>query len=475
MNGGRAVGMTLALVVALVAVAALAGPGTAAASRTIRTGVADPLSSIGAGDQPLWVNRMVNENLSFVRINLPWAVVAPSQPSNAGDPGDPAYHFAAIDTQVENVEARGLQPVFTLYDAPRWAEGPGISHETQPSTGSWKPSPAKFGAFAHAVAARYSGTFSPGLLEPVLPRVSYFEIWNEPNLSVYLQPQWVHGKPASPKSYALLLNAAYAQIKSVNASNQVIGGVTAPRGVATRHGPRMQPLTFLSNLFCAPHSLTCAPKPHLDIVSHHPIERSEPPTSRAGTHNDIQCPDMHRLKSLVRQAVRRGHLAGNKHPQIWATEVWWETNPPDKKFGLSPLTQARYMEQALYLFWKQGVSVAFNFLLRDEKYKPPAHGKDQTLQTGTYFFSGKRKPSATAIRFPFVVDRTSKSRARAWGIPPATGTVVIEKKSGGGWKPLKSLSANYGRVFAPKIHVRGKATLRARYGTESSLPWKLSG
>src|SRR4029077_16662423 len=78
--------------------------------------------------------------------------------------------------------ARHMQVLITVFGAPTWAEG-----KNRPSSaplGTWKPDPHALGQFAQALAKRYSGSFQG------LPRVSLFEVWNEPNLSVNLTPQW---------------------------------------------------------------------------------------------------------------------------------------------------------------------------------------------------------------------------------------------------------------------------------------------
>ena len=84
----------------------------------------------------------------------------------------------------------GLTPYLTVYDAPLWAQ----KDEPHPTNlgpypiASWKPDAAQFGLFAHALALRYGGTVA------ALPRVRYYEVWDEPNLSQYLSPQLDGGK-----------------------------------------------------------------------------------------------------------------------------------------------------------------------------------------------------------------------------------------------------------------------------------------
>lgn len=55
----------------------------------------------------------------------------------------------------------------------------------------------------------------------------YLAIWNEPNLA---NPTW--GGPVTAAQYLTLLKAAYAAIKSVNASAQVVGGEIAVKDTA---------------------------------------------------------------------------------------------------------------------------------------------------------------------------------------------------------------------------------------------------
>ena len=68
----------------------------------------------------------------------------------------------------------------------------------------------------------------------MLPRVKYWQGWNEPNLSLYLTPQWTRrsGKltATSPDVYRSLLNAFYSGVKAVSKTNFVITAGTSPFG-----------------------------------------------------------------------------------------------------------------------------------------------------------------------------------------------------------------------------------------------------
>ncbi len=162
----------------------------------------------------------VEANAGVVRIDVYWRNVSRGQPLDPGNPADPAYDFSSIDQAVRGATSNGLDVLLSFLSAPAYAEDPDRPADVDP--GTWKPDPEAFGAFARAVASRYSGSFAG------LPPVRYFEAWNEPNHPRDLNPQWDGKRPASPTIYARMLNAFYAGVKGVNPGNQVIAGSMAP-------------------------------------------------------------------------------------------------------------------------------------------------------------------------------------------------------------------------------------------------------
>ena len=156
-----------------------------------------------------------------------------------------------------------------------------------------------------------------------------------------------------------------------------------------------------------------------------------------------------------------------RHPRarLWATEIWWSSKPPDPR-GIKAAKQARYIEQALYLLWRQGAKVVINLQVRD-----PAQGASQ-VYAGVYFHDGKPKPALQAFRFPFVADRASRDKVHVWGKSPAAGRLAIERKAGGNWRAVKKVKVGRGKVFQAKLKLHGKQRLRATVGDEHSLPWR---
>ena len=62
------------------------------------------------------------------------------------------------------------------------------------------------------------------------------------------------------------------------------------------------------------------------------------------------------------------------------TEFWWDSKPPNP-VGAKLATQARWLEQSLYLFWKAGASLAVNFEIADNNARPDVHAG---FQSGVY-------------------------------------------------------------------------------------------
>jgi len=432
------------------------------------TGLDDPLdfTSPRAAVRSEWFGRAQAANAGIVRIDISWRDVVGSKPANPANPADPSYHLGAIDGAVQSASANGLAVLLGVEHAPDWAEGNNRPRNAVP--GTWKPSPVQFGLFAQALAKRYSGHFGG------LPRVRYFQAWNEPNLSIHLAPQWGGKKPVSPDLYRRMLNAFYAGVKAEQPDALVVNGGTSPYG--DRPGlARMHPLTFLRKLFCLNGKLrptSCPEKPHVDIIDHHPITDGSP-TKHALNPNDVPVADFHKIAALRTAAVRTGHIVpkGGSHP-LWATELWWNTKPPNK-YGFPLGKQSKWIEQAFYLLWKQGASTVVNYELRDFPYKPSEAA--DTLQSGLFFNNGKKKPSYRTFRFPFVTHRTGARTIRAWGKAPESGKLKIQRKSRGRWRTVKKVQVTRGEVFTPKIRQRGKAKLRAKVGGSKSAPWHQGG
>lgn len=423
----------------------------------------------------------------IIRLSIGWSDLAPTAPPNnatAADPNWSGYDWSTADTAVREAVANGFTPLFLISNTPAWAEGRGRPPVSDKAPeGTWRPSPSAFRALAAALAKRYSGRF-PDPQNPAtsLPRVRYWQVWNEPNLALYITPQWVRrrGKlvAESPVLYRALLNAFYRGVKSVSSGNVVVTAGTSPFGDRPG-GSRIPPALFVRDLFClsgrtALRKVRCSGAPvHFDILAHHPYPIG-PPRRHAPNPDDVVVADWSRLTRPLNAALRQGTVAPRKKKGLWATELSWDTNPPDPQ-GIPAHLQATYMEGAFSTMWSEGVSAVVWYLMRDE---PPRPTFADSLQSGIYFrgdtvADDTPKPSFTAFRFPFTA-YVQRGKAQLWGLAPRPGPVTVQRRNASGnWSTVARLHARSDRLFLGSRRLRAGTLVRAVQGADTSLPWKV--
>jgi hypothetical protein len=473
-------GRGISLVFILLVAGSVSGADRAQASgksgRPLSTGFADKLYASVTDDQAAeWAfQSTLDARAEVVRVNVLWADIARSEPVDAANASSASYDFDRIDAAVMRASAHGRDVLLTIYDAPSWAEGSDRPSEHAAPQGTWKPDPAAFGQFAKAIALRYSGTFVAADGNE-LPRVEFFQAWNEPNLAHYLTPQYDGSKEISPQHYRAMLNSFYAAVKSVNAEAQVVTAGTAPYGESAG-GDRMRPLAFQRTVLCLSgigsrklERRSCPERADFDVFAHHPISTYGSPDKSAFSEDDVATPDLAHVRKVLRFAEKEGTTGTRESHPLWATELWWESDPPDPVEGLPLAKHARYIQRALYLVWKGGAEVAINLQIRDEPFEPNRPYLETA--TGVYFADGNPKPALTAFRFPLVTSRTSHAKLEAWGKAPVAGNLVVERRGKTGWKRVVGVRVDAGEVFAETVRDRDGGKFRARIGEESSLVW----
>jgi len=460
----------------LVLVAALLVSGataSAAAALGLVTGFnSDPvLTNDGAASRAIWIPRAVAQGAGLIRVNVNWSAIAPqTRPPGfaTANPASPGYDWTEVDGTIRDLAAHGLQVILSISGAPSWAEGP-----DQPSNveqGTWKPDPSQFAQFGQAAARRYDGHFpDPARPGAFLPRVRYWQAWNEPDLDTYLTPQWnstTHGfTPASPAIYRGMLNAFYAAVKGVAKSDVVVTAGMAPYGnppgVNTPGGYRMQPVAFDRALFSKPVQL--------DALAQHtyPVEG---PLWHAVNADDVAVADLYKVRHVLNAAERAGDALPRGPKQLWVTELGWDSDPPNPE-GVPVAEQARWYEQALYLLWSQGVDTVLFLQLVDSA---PIPNYFVAYEEGIYYLNGSPKPAATAVRFPFVSNRLDRAHIQVWGRAPVGGQLVLQRHRGARWVVVGRFRVKWHQVFLKEIALRGQATLRAEVAGQISLPWTQS-
>jgi Cellulase (glycosyl hydrolase family 5) len=484
---GRGRARRIALLATCTLLAALAVPSAASATRGLTTGFSDgdEYQSADASNRNLWLDRTVDAGAGIVRLGVEWpAIAGPVKPVDPTNPASLSYNFTDIDAAVTAAESHGLKVLLSINHAPTWAEGP--NRPASAATGTWQPIPSDVADFAQAVASRYSGNFMS------LPAVQAIEIWDEPNSGDWLTPQFTGKTFTGAAHYREMLNASYKAIKSVNSKVDVVVGGTdpygdPPGGPYPASGARSRPVEFWQQVLCVKPAKTkktkkgkqpaatkyvrtagCNGTVNFDIFAHHPIDNTGGGPLKSGPNRyDASTPDLGRVVSVLRGAEKAGTTNGGKHP-VWVTEFWWDSKPPNR-VGAPLATQARWIQQSMYLFWKAGASVAINFQIDDSSDRPNVHAG---FQSGVYFIDGRSKPSLTAFRFPFVTDRLNTKSLFAWGKAPESGKLLIQRQQGSRWITVKRLQVSKGAVFTSKLSLQGKQRLRASVGSSKSLVWK---
>jgi hypothetical protein len=433
---------------ALACVSLSPASGATAAGRPLDTALVNPqpLDATTAG-------RLRAAGMTAVRIYAIWSHVALATPIDASDPGDAAYRWDALDSQVVEAAKRGLRPILSVFGAPTWAYEP-------LANGQKTPDPAKLGAFASAVAKRYSGR-SAGL-----PRVRYWQVWNEPNISPFLSPQFLNGQPFAPGHYRRMVNAFAEAVKAVSGDNIVIAGGTAPfrdlTGDVQKVNPEWGPLTFMREFLCLDKSLRpkCSDRARFDVWAHHPYT-SGGPTHHANLPDDVSLGDMPEMKRVLDAAVRARSIQSSGPVRFWVTEFSWDSNPPDPN-GVPAALEARWTAEALHRMWLSGVSLVTWFQLVDE---PVA---SSFYQSGLYYrgesgAEDRPKPALQAFRFPFVAFRGGKN-VNVWGRTPTSkaALLTIERPYRGGWQSVGRVRADSVGIFKLRLKNLKANLLRAR-------------
>jgi hypothetical protein len=267
-----------------------------------------------------------------------------------------------------------------------------------------------------------------------------------------------------------MLRAAYAAVKAVRADDTVVMGGLAPFGAGPpsfRRG-RVAPVDFARRMLCLTRALRrgrCRAPTPVDVYAIHPYS-SAGPTQKALNADDVATPDVGKLERVFAAARRAGTSPPGGRKPIWATEMGWDTRPPNRQ-GVRPGVQARWLDEAFYLLWRRGVSLALNLQLRDQPVggRP---GETVTRQTGLYFRGAtvqadRAKPSLRAFSFPFVAVARG-ARELAWTVSPCATPckVVIEKRAGRRWRRVASGTAGRDGVIVRSVRAGRTSVLRAR-------------
>jgi hypothetical protein len=278
---------------ASVRVAERLGSGTVAPS-PLRVGVAysDVLPWTTSSRRDAALQDAVALHAGWIRIDLPWMHIQPESSTQ--------WLWERYDPTVRAARAKGLDILFVVSHAPPWARDSSCRNAVNCPPASV----SSYSTFIGAAAAHYA---------PM--GVHAFEIWNEPNLSVF----WQNPDPA--RFGSLVASAADAVHRSDPKGIAIIGGLAA----AAPGSPVVDQIAFLSGV-CATGACAKA-----DGLGYHPytfpVKASlRPSWATPWTRISVNSPS---LRSVLA-------ASGRADMPIWVTEFGAPTEGPGRESDGSP-------------------------------------------------------------------------------------------------------------------------------------------
>jgi hypothetical protein len=413
------------LLVVVTLAAVLLPASLASANGTQFTTVEAPSELLYSGSPDVALDQIKDLGATAIRLQLNWSQVAPDPdakraPSfNQTDPNAyPLGVWARWDAAIDGARARGLKVYLTLTGpAPHWA--------TAKKDGLTKPSAEAFSKFASAAGRRYGS------------KVSWWSIWNEPNLGKLLKP--IKGL-ASATVYRQLYLQAYSGLRSVGVHAPILIGELAPIGNTFRDQGTIHPLQFLRKVLCLDSrwhkSGKCGKVPTQGFAMH-PYTPKFGPAFQPRDQDDVTIGVLSRLVRGLDRAASAGALP--RRLPVYVSEFGVQSYP-DTQFGVRLSTQSDFRSIGERMAWSNARVKSFSqYLLRDDPPEAGAHGK---FESGLFLYAGSvAKPAYFGFRLPLVVTKEKGSHVALWGfVRPAqgrAGSLAIQVKDRrGGWKKL---------------------------------------
>lgn len=341
---------------AAIAAAAIAcGVMPAAASAKLKLGITSV--ALQNRSPALFYGNVKALKMGIIRTQINWANIAKRKPAHAEDPNDPAYNWKQLDKLVTDgaewaTTAEGTV-IYNVWGTPRWARQYKRNVHYVPV-----PDTKKFREFMRALAERYNGAFVPTGATVPLPRITHWEIWNEPNNALGLaKPGGKGGKgtSAGAKAYITILSTAYNAIHNEDPTGEpkavVIGGA-----VGGRTG--IDHVTFYNALKRG--------KAKMDAISVHPYSLLPTLGPSDGAPGKGYLYPFYRLGNFDRFISFVKGWKGSTFP-IYVTEIGWQVKSGKNLLGVSTKLQARYFKQAVSKLRKfPQVQGMVWYMLRDE-------------------------------------------------------------------------------------------------------------
>jgi hypothetical protein len=323
------------------------------------------------------------------------------------------------------------------------------------------PNAADYGKFMEAVGREF-GSY-----------VKLYSVWNEPNQTQTLLPQFLDGDPhktlESAVIYRKLFLDGYAGLKASGnfAGTKVLMGETSPVGVSSVD--ISSPLQFLRGVLCLNSNYVKAPGcgtlPTAGYAQH-PYDQAQGPFWIPPS-GDVSIATLARLHSALERAAD-AHAIPYGTP-IYITEFGVQSHP-NQYLGVPVAQQAEYDAIAEQTAWKASYVASFDqYLLTDDP--DPGEG---SFQTGLEYYSGSAKPLYNGYRLPLTASITGGSHVSFWGlVRPATAAtpVVLEYSGNGGksWHQLETAQTNANGYWTAAGNFVAKRLWRAQWTSPAGV------
>ncbi len=233
------------------------------------------------------------------------------------EPSDDEWHFEVVTGQVEMAQEIGSNILAMLGYSVDWA----IENEETSTI-----DPEEYGEFAGAVAGEYCN------------EIKHYEVWNEPNLSRFWNPE------QDPDHYGKILKAAYSAIKAACPDAQVVfGGLSALDDTDPVNW-----WAFVDRIYEA-HPDICQA---FDIMAIHPYTFNQQfsPERDYWINDEIFLPGQTWMTDIVRDKLLK---MGCGDAPVWYTEAGWTSYDIDEDI------QGRFLARSILIAAKDLIGCYF--------------------------------------------------------------------------------------------------------------------
>lgn len=269
----------------------------------------------------LVVQMAADAGFHWLRQEFPWEDIEIHAKGDFEDRRHEPYRSAwdKYDQIVDLAEAQGLELIVRLSNPPNWSRAAGDE------VGTYAPADNNqdYADFVAAVVGRYRG------------RVTYFQLWNEPNI----YPEWgVY--PINPEQYTELLKAGAIAARAANPDVVIIAGALAATIDLSPSAPA--PTNSLNDMLFLQRMYDAGAGDYFDIMAMQGYGLYSGPTDQRMQPRVINFSRPRFIRDVM-------VANGDGHKPIWISEMNWNAAPEDvdPRYGrVTPEKQADYLPQA---------------------------------------------------------------------------------------------------------------------------------